>query len=168
MKRAAWIVVFLVGCGGTSEPMSTGTVDANGGTLAVGAMTVDIPAGALPGRTAFTLSSIGADGVVAGLSYRLAGDVGSFAVPARVTFSLPVHEGLPVSELYPARLETDHWAAMSDADHHAAEHEGPHGETHPAHHGGTESISAPHDHLSGSVHGPGHFGVIHCPHGSCP
>lgn len=168
MKRAAWIVVLLVGCSEASEPTSAGTLDANGGTLAVGAMTVDISAGALPGRTAFMLSSIGADRVVAGLSYRLAGDVGSFALPARVTFSLPVHEGLPVGELYPARLEADHWVAMSDADHHAADHEVPNGEAHPAHHGGSEPVSTPHDHVSGSVHGPGHFGVIHCPHGTCP
>ena len=36
MKRAAWIMVLLAGCGEAPEPTSAATVDANGGTLVVG------------------------------------------------------------------------------------------------------------------------------------
>ena len=167
MKRLAFLIL-LGGCGGSSGAgVSTANLDDKGGSLALGAMTVDIPAGALAGPVAFTLTSVTDAAVVADLSYLIDGGVRVFAAPARVTFSLPIGIALPLDELYAAQFEGGQWLALGDAHHTPAAHDGTHGETPHAVHGGHDD-STPHGHVSGSAHGPGHFGVVHCPHDTCP
>lgn len=170
MKRFAYLAIIAAGCGSSSPGVPSGNLDERGGSLSLGAMTVDVPAGALTGSVAFTLSAVDPQGALADMSYRMAGDVTSFAAPVRVTFSVPTSFGQPLAELFAARYENGGWLALGDADHHAADHDSPHGDTHPAHHGESHDShhDAPHDHVSGDAHGPGHFGMVHCPHGNCP
>lgn len=97
MRRAIYLMMILAGCGGTVAPgPSAGNADQAGGALTIGGMNIDIPAGALTRPVAFILTSVEQAGSVASLSYRVDGDVSSFANPARVTFSVPMDVGFPV------------------------------------------------------------------------